>query len=510
MRALPTEAEVLTKLVAWADAVRAVRALLLTSSRARPGGPVDALSDYDLILAVTDSGTTPWEQIMRRKYTMRNATALGIGCLLATLLAGCGGGNTSIPAGTGTLGKATFTVVWPVARGRLIPVASNSILVQITSGAKTIASQTLPRPASGGNATVTFDPLPTGDFMATATAYPQINGTGVAQATASIPLTIHAGATTSFTLTMASTIQKLSVTAPFPTLEARLSEALAATALDTNGNVVLTLPATIQWSSSDNTVATVDTTGKLTAVNAGTVQITAREIESGQQGTLSVTVSPAGTLLVYDGFDYPAGQGLANQTGGTGWLGAWNQYGQGDTPSVITSSSLSYGTLLTTGNAVQTTSDNPTGHARTLAQTYGQSGTQLYFSLLVRAIDPFTQQDPYFGFEINGQIFVGKGGSKPNFCLEHDGGSGHIDSNVPAQPNTTYFLVVRVTFKDGPDTIDLFVNPPVGQPLTAVPDVTKSDEDLGMINGFLLGGAVRAQYDEVRIGTSYGAVSPTR
>ena len=55
MRALPTEAEVLAKLVAWAEAHPSVRALLLTSSRARPGGPVDALSDYDVIVAVTDA-----------------------------------------------------------------------------------------------------------------------------------------------------------------------------------------------------------------------------------------------------------------------------------------------------------------------------------------------------------------------------------------------------------------------------------------------------------------------
>lgn len=55
MRALPTEAEVLTKIVAWAGARPDVRALLLTSSRARPGGPVDALSDYDIILAVDDA-----------------------------------------------------------------------------------------------------------------------------------------------------------------------------------------------------------------------------------------------------------------------------------------------------------------------------------------------------------------------------------------------------------------------------------------------------------------------
>ena len=48
------EAEVLEKLVAWAESRADVRAALLTSSRARPGGPVDRLSDYDMVFAATD------------------------------------------------------------------------------------------------------------------------------------------------------------------------------------------------------------------------------------------------------------------------------------------------------------------------------------------------------------------------------------------------------------------------------------------------------------------------
>lgn len=49
---LPTEAEVLARLLAWAGQTPGVRAMLLTSSRARPEPGVDALSDYDVILVV--------------------------------------------------------------------------------------------------------------------------------------------------------------------------------------------------------------------------------------------------------------------------------------------------------------------------------------------------------------------------------------------------------------------------------------------------------------------------
>jgi aminoglycoside 6-adenylyltransferase len=49
------EREVIERLVAWGGELPTVRAMILTSSRARPGELVDSLSDYDVILAVTDA-----------------------------------------------------------------------------------------------------------------------------------------------------------------------------------------------------------------------------------------------------------------------------------------------------------------------------------------------------------------------------------------------------------------------------------------------------------------------
>jgi hypothetical protein len=56
MMQIPQEKEVVEKLVAWGTDNPLIRAMILTSSRTRPGGPVDLLSDYDLILAVIDVG----------------------------------------------------------------------------------------------------------------------------------------------------------------------------------------------------------------------------------------------------------------------------------------------------------------------------------------------------------------------------------------------------------------------------------------------------------------------
>jgi aminoglycoside 6-adenylyltransferase len=46
--------EVIDRLVAWANAHDAVRAMLITSTRAIPNAPTDIFSDYDIILVVCD------------------------------------------------------------------------------------------------------------------------------------------------------------------------------------------------------------------------------------------------------------------------------------------------------------------------------------------------------------------------------------------------------------------------------------------------------------------------
>jgi aminoglycoside 6-adenylyltransferase len=51
---LPDEASVLARVVAWGRSESAVRALVLTSGRARRDGTADALSDYDVIALMTD------------------------------------------------------------------------------------------------------------------------------------------------------------------------------------------------------------------------------------------------------------------------------------------------------------------------------------------------------------------------------------------------------------------------------------------------------------------------
>lgn len=69
MKTLRDERPVLAKLANWGEENSLIRAFILTSSRARPGAPVDIFSDYDVILVVTD--TEPFSLLKEREANAR-------------------------------------------------------------------------------------------------------------------------------------------------------------------------------------------------------------------------------------------------------------------------------------------------------------------------------------------------------------------------------------------------------------------------------------------------------
>lgn len=50
---------------------------------------------------------------------------------------------------------------------------------------------------------------------------------------------------------------------------------------------------TVTWSSSDSTIATVDTKGKVVAVKAGTTEITVNTVDGSKTAKCTVTVTAA-------------------------------------------------------------------------------------------------------------------------------------------------------------------------------------------------------------------------
>jgi aminoglycoside 6-adenylyltransferase len=70
---LPEEADVLGRLVAWGEAQAPVRAMILTSARARADARVDALSDYDVILFVSKTENFSRSDVWQSAYGQPSA-----------------------------------------------------------------------------------------------------------------------------------------------------------------------------------------------------------------------------------------------------------------------------------------------------------------------------------------------------------------------------------------------------------------------------------------------------
>jgi probable HAF family extracellular repeat protein len=202
---------------------------------------------------------------------------------------GCGGSG-----GGGANGRAVFKVLWP-APSRLIPLAANSIKIEIRRGANVVGTQVVVRPPQGGQGTANFDTLPVASLTATATAYPNPDGTGTAQATASVILQTVSGQVVPVNLTMASTITQVDLSPSQAAIDVGQSINLAVSPKDSAGNVVLVSPSALSFAVSDGLVAGVDSAGKLTGNGVGSAIITVTDTESGKSATMSVNVAPAGT-----------------------------------------------------------------------------------------------------------------------------------------------------------------------------------------------------------------------
>ena len=227
--------------------------------------------------------------------------------LLAILISGCGGGSHNNQL-TQSVGRATFTVRWPLRKTKLIPEASSSILVTLTKNGATVGTKLLVRPVSPPFDTVAnFDPLPTGDLQVLAKAYPNADGTGVAQATGSATLTVLANQNATLSLTMGTTITKvvvapLSLTIPFG--GTALNPPLTASAMDADGNLVLTSGNTWNWSSNNTNYVQITPTQATTLVRGvgiGETQVIATETESNISGQANVKVIGSGIAVVGDG-----------------------------------------------------------------------------------------------------------------------------------------------------------------------------------------------------------------
>ena len=211
--------------------------------------------------------------------------------LIAAAALGCGGSGNA-PANTARSGGSlSVGVQWP-APSRLVPAGSNSIVAVLKAADGTaLGQQVISRPTSPPwISTTTFNNITASSVVLNATAYPNANGTGVAQAAGSVTAAISPGQQASVTLTMASTINHITVTPAAPTISVGSVIQLTATAYDSLGSVVLTTPGKINWSVDNKAFATVDANGIVTGVSPGLPSVTAKDTESNISGSSTVTV----------------------------------------------------------------------------------------------------------------------------------------------------------------------------------------------------------------------------
>jgi hypothetical protein len=443
------------------------------------------------------------------------AVSLAALALVTLFGGGCGGassGINAIPVASRGTGSVAFKVIWP-QKTRLIPALTGSIQAVLSSGSTTIASKLLTPPSTGNVSTVTFQNVNAGTLSLTATAYPNADGSGVALASGASSVDVVGEQTASVTVTMQSTIDHLELSPTAPAVTVGKSLALAPTAKDAHGNVVLLSSGKLTWQSANTGFFTVNS-GVVTGVAAGSANVTVTDTESGKSVAVSCTVNPpiVSNPFLYDGFSYSSGSAVAGLNGGSGtWGSAWNEYGQGETASMISTSGLTYPGLATSGNAIQTTSDYPVGHARRFSVSPGKSGSVLFISFLMKPLDAMNVGYPstYFGLAYGG-VGIDKPGDSAYYALENDGGGGEVKTNVLAVTGQTVFMVVRITFgpTNGNDTVDLFVNPTPGQPLPATPNATKTDRNTGLPADFNFGGSIRCLFDEIRFGHTFDDVAP--
>lgn len=217
--------------------------------------------------------------------------------LLGLLTTGCGGGagggsGTSNNNGT-SRGQVTVHVRWPERpASRQIPASANSVRVIVRSGSRDIVDRLLVRPSVEDTLTTEIiSDLPQATLNVEAEAFPNADGTGVAQAHAVTTVTVRGNEATDLNLTMDSTIARVAILPDSMPISSPMI--ITAAAFDAQNNLILT--DHWQWASTNTGVIRVEPNGgtaTLTAVGPGEARIVLTETESGVKVERVFNVKP--------------------------------------------------------------------------------------------------------------------------------------------------------------------------------------------------------------------------
>ena len=217
------------------------------------------------------------------------------------------------------------------------------------------------------------------------------------------------------------------------------------------------------------------------------------------------------TPIASESFDYTDGSALAGQNGGSGWSGGWTATGTGTGPSVA-SPGLSSSTMDTSGLKASLPNTN-VGALRVPTSSPDADGSTVYLSFLARQTSSGT--GGYSGLSLfsgtgTETLFLGRPTNAANWGVDPKAGTGAVLSTSPAAAQS--LLVARIDFGAGTtagnERVRLYVNPGSTEP--AVADVNLPDKANFTWDRIRLqaGNGGTADWDEVRIGTTFADVVP--
>jgi uncharacterized protein YjdB len=143
-----------------------------------------------------------------------------------------------------------------------------------------------------------FFGLQPGDLNVEARAFPAADAQGVALASTTVKVGVSSGNQTNLQIALASTVDRVEVSPASASIRPGSAQTLTGAAKDAAGNLVPLTTGKTRWASSDASVASVDASGKVTAVKEGATNITFTDTESGKSGSSLVTVTNAAAGIV--------------------------------------------------------------------------------------------------------------------------------------------------------------------------------------------------------------------
>lgn len=252
--------------------------------------------------------------MMRRRYLLAAITLL----FAAWLLAGCGGSTEPNNGGDLNIG-----VEFPGDTGdqaSIVPSNAESVVISVlvpssdcgcgvsesaaAPGDRIVPDTILNRPPGGGVASAVIRGIPPGSAGVRAVAYSQQNGQGAALAQAHTIVSIITQRTATARLTLVQIVDKIIATPSKLTMLIGEQAQITAEALDAAGATII--GAVLAYSSDATSVATVNSTGRVSAGALGNAVVTVRNPASGKQATVDVEVLEARVVRVDVSVNRPA------------------------------------------------------------------------------------------------------------------------------------------------------------------------------------------------------------